>query len=152
MKCLVQGENTLSCYSIVNKIIIIRVISHLPHCSPILAHIYGLHFDLALKFVASVYSDTRQLFCHISFLSLSHYLLSPNCASSIILTLFYNSALFLRLYLAFLCEALEIHCLCKYSPPTNSYPAPHKYFKVLAHHTENAANDHTRHLDEHCSL
>lgn len=138
MRCLVQGENTLSCYIIVNKILIIRVIFHLPYCSPILVYICWLHFGLAFSnfclfrhMLAAV-----TCFCFSYFLP-NKYLLIPNC--------FRHGA---HLTLTPLCFSERIQCshlkcwkfIVQILPTTNPCPAPRKYLKVLLCRTRNTTN------------
>lgn len=133
-----QGENTLSCYIIVNKILIIRVLSHSPYCSPILVHICWLHFGLALSNFCFFRHMLAALACFCSSYFLPNkYLLSPNC---------FRHGAHLTLTPPHFSECIQCFHL-KYwkfivqtPPTTNPCPAPRKYFKVLLCRTRKTTN------------
>lgn len=144
-----QGENTLSCYIIVNKILIIRVIFHLPYCSPILVYICWLHFGLAFSnfclfrhMLAAV-----TCFCFSYFLP-NKYLLIPNC--------FRHGA---HLTLTPLCFSERIQCshlnvgnsLCKYYPQLTPVLHHASTLKSCYAALEIQQTDQNLHLNEHCS-
>lgn len=133
---LCKEKNTLSCYSIVNKIAIRRTVSHLLPRSPVLAHVSR---PLCVSLRNSVTSvQTHSCFCLTSLLAFFilppiAYLSSLDCVLSIVLTVVYSSALFPRLF-SIVSWRTGNWLFIQTLSGTKPYPYLHGYFRIVACH------------------